>query len=237
MKLAVMQPYIFPYLGYFQLIAASDVFVFYDDVNFIKGGWIHRNRILVNNSDNMFTIPLIKPSSFRSICETEINFRILDKWKRTFIKTIIQSYKKAPYFKEVYSLIDSVLSLKEPTTISVLASKSVLAVCNYLGIEKKWLYSSQQFPNSKNKGRTERLLYISTELGCDTYINTTGGKELYLSTDFINAGVTLKFIKTEAVVYSQFSNTFVPNLSIIDVLMFNSKAEVRALLEKYSLTD
>jgi hypothetical protein len=237
MKLAVMQPYIFPYLGYFQLIAASDVFVFYDDVNFIKGGWIHRNRILVNNSNNMFTIPLIKPSSFRSISETEINFGILDKWKRTFFKTITQSYKKAPYFKEIYLLIDSVLSLKEPITISVLASKSILEVFNYLEIEKRWLYSSHQFPDSKNKGRTERLLYMATELGCDTYINSIGGKELYVSTDFINAGITLKFIKMEEVVYSQSSNKFVPNLSIIDVLMYNSKAEVHTLLEKYSLTD
>ncbi len=230
-----MQPYTFPYIGYFQLIEAVDSFVFYDDVNFIKGGWIHRNRLLVNHTDNLFTIPLLKASSFKSINKVEINSIIFDNWKRKFFKTIKLSYSKAPYYNEVLPVIERVFSNEEYATIDCLASKSIKEVCKYLGINKQWYYSSNHFTNSLNMGRTERLLHIANSLGCNTYINTIGGEKLYEKNDFIKNGVTLHFIKLEEVSYTQYSNNFVPNLSIIDVMMFNSIEDIHLLLKKYSL--
>ena len=235
MRLAVMQPYIFPYIGYFQLIQATDVFVFYDDVNFIKGGWIHRNRLLVNNSDILFTVPLLKPSSFRKLNEIEINTKIYKTWKEKFFRTIKQSYSKAPFYKEVLPLIESVFTSVDSVNIGKLAARSVMEICNYLDIKTQFIFSSERFAESQNMGRTDRLLYIAKLLKSHTYINTIGGKELYKTEDFIKEEIVLKFIKTGEVVYPQYAHKFIPNLSIIDVLMFNSKEEIQKMLNSYEL--
>src|SRR5690606_3799363 len=100
MKIAIMQPYLFPYLGYFQLINAVETFVFYDDVNFIKRGWINRNQILVDNKAALFTVPLKKASQNKLI--NEIDMAIDEKWLSQFFKTIEQNYKNAPYFDDTF---------------------------------------------------------------------------------------------------------------------------------------
>ena len=84
MKLAIMQPYIFPYLGYFQLLNSVDHFVFYDDVNFIKGGWVNRNQLLINNQNKFFTVPLKKIISFTPINEVEIHKKLYPNWRSKF---------------------------------------------------------------------------------------------------------------------------------------------------------
>src|SRR5690554_5438915 len=124
MRIAVMQPYLFPYIGYFQLIQAVDKFVFYDDVNFIKKGWINRNRILINNKDLSFSVPLNKVSQNKTINETFLNLDTFEEWKEKFIKTIGQNYKKAPYFDGVSEVINNILNTK-CNTISDLAIESV----------------------------------------------------------------------------------------------------------------
>ncbi len=235
MKIAIMQPYIFPYIGYFQLIDAVDKFVFYDDVNFIKGGWIHRNKLLSNQAGNLFTLPLQNPSSFKAINKTIINRKIFNLWKIKFFKTIQQSYSKAPYYNEIYPIIERVFKVGESTNIGFLAAKSILEVCDYLDIKKQWFFSSENFSESQNIERTQRLLNISKSLDAEFYINTIGGKELYNNNDFSENGITLKFINTGKIEYVQYSNDFVPNLSIIDVLMFNSKQETLRLLKQYTL--
>jgi len=107
-----MQPYFFPYIGYFQLVAAVNKFVIYDDVNFIKRGWINRNNVLINKKSNLFTVPLIKASQNTLINDTKINLKFYNIWKVKFLRSLEQSYKKAPYFTEVYNLIKNVLVLK-----------------------------------------------------------------------------------------------------------------------------
>lgn len=235
MRLAVMQPYIFPYIGYFQLINATDVFVFYDDVNFINKGWINRNQILMGNKSTRFTIPLKKASQNKLIYQIETN--IDEKWLLTFFKSLLQSYSKAPYYKEVLPIMERVFTNVESTNIGELAARSVMEVCGYLDIKVQWVFSSDRFAESQNNGRIERLLHIAKSLKCDTYINAIGGKELYTIDDFSKEGIKLKFIKTGDVVYPQYSNKFVPNLSIIDLMMFNSKEQIHLLLKNYSLTD
>lgn len=233
MKLAIMQPYIFPYIGYFQLLSAVDKFVVYDDVNFIKGGWINRNNILVNKQAHLFTVPLEKASYLSHIRETAVNSRIYDSWKMKFLRTLEQSYKKAPYVQEVFPLVSNVLDV-QPTNISSLAVSSLKAVCDYMGITTEINDSSIIYNNTHLRAQ-ERVLDICKTETAEQYINPIGGRELYSKEQFRERGVALHFIQTDKIEYEQFRNDFIPNLSIIDVLMFNNREEVRELLKRYQL--
>lgn len=233
MKVAVMQPYLFPYIGYFQMIKAVDKFVFYDDVNFIKQGWINRNRILLNNKDFMFTVPLQKANSFSLIKDTLINDKLYDGWNIKFQQTLTQNYKKAPYFEEVINIIHSILE-KEHKSISDLAIESVSAISNYLQLNTEFILSSETYDN-KELDRLERLISICKTEKATEYINAVGGQELYSKEDFKNHGIELHFIKSQPIEYTQFKNEFVPWLSIIDVLMFNSVEEINEMLDKFEL--
>lgn len=229
-----MQPYLFPYIGYFQLINSVDTFVFYDDVNFIKGGWINRNRILVNKTPHLFALPLLKPSSFKQINQIQINSKLFLSWKNKFLRTLEQNYKKAPYFEETFQLVSSVFKL-EYNSISELAIASIKLISRYLEINTKFEISSQKYFNSKGQEKSERLINIAIQSGCEDYINPIGGLELYNKTEFKKKGINLHFIKNELKPYMQFNNEFVNGLSIIDVLMFNSKSQIKDMLKSYQL--
>jgi hypothetical protein len=234
-SIAVMQPYIFPYLGYFQLINAVDEFVFYDDVNFIKQGWINRNQILNNDKALSFSIPLEKVSSFETIQGTKINFNLYAKWKKKFLKTLEQNYYKATYFESIYDLVHEIIEEPKSESISELAIRSNVYISNYLGLKTKFKKSSEHFYDSKNLERTERLLNIGNKLKAKAYINALGGQELYDKSDFKASDIDLYFHKPNLKSYKQFSEEFVSGLSIIDVLMFNNKKECMELLNDYKL--
>ncbi len=234
MKIAIMQPYFFPYLGYFQLINAVDKLVFYDDVNFIKGGWINRNQILLNGSKNLFTVPLKSASSFQTINETLIHPELHLKWKKKFIKSLEQSYKKSPYFSSVFPLIQSIFETQY-YIIADLTINSITSISNYLEIETVFERSSQQYAITKGMEKAARLISICQLNNSATYINLSGGKELYQKETFKKQGINLLFIENELTPYPQFNSDFIPGLSIIDVLMFNSKEEVKKMLNQYHL--
>lgn len=228
-----MQPYLFAYMGHFQMIKAVDKFVFYDDVNYIKQGWINRNRILVNGEDFLFTIPLQKANSFEQIKNTLINPSLYSKWNSKFKQTINQNYKKAPYFKVVNELISSILD-KKHKSISDLAIESTIVIANYLKLNTKFQIASEAYDNQKLE-RLERLLDICKKENADQYINAIGGQELYKKEDFLSEDIDLQFIHSLPIEYTQFDNEFVTGLSIIDVLMFNSVEEVNEMLDKFEL--
>lgn len=235
MKLAIMQPYLFPYIGYFQLIKAVDRFVVYDDVNFIKQGWINRNNILVQGKPLLFTVPLKNQSSFLKINESLINEKFYETWKSKFLRTIEQSYKNAPYFKDVYTLIDRILNENyDDKSISDLAVKSIIEVSKYLEFKTEFVLTSSSYNNHDLNGK-ERVIDICIKEKALHYINPVGGQELYDKNYFKERNLELNFIKSLPVQYAQFKNEFVPWLSIIDVLMFNSVEETNALLMKYEL--
>lgn len=233
MTTAVMQPYFFPYVGYFQLIQACDNFVFYDDVNFIKQGWVNRNRILINGTEYMFTVPLQKASSFTEIKDLSVHPMLYPKWKKKFLKGIEQSYKKAPHFHPVFELINGVFDT--PGKISHLAELSVTAILGYLGVDKNIFRSSLDFNDSKGMDRADRLIEICKNTDADTYINLIGGADLYNTTYFEPKGTTLQFLQPSIKKYQQFDTAFVPGLSIIDVLMFNSIDETLDQFNTYSI--
>ncbi|WP_262150668.1 WbqC family protein [Chryseobacterium foetidum] len=233
MKIAIMQPYIFPHIAYFQMINAVDKFIFYDDVNFIKQGWINRNKVLVNGKSFMFSIPLEKADSFTKIKDTEISKKLYDKWRMKFLLSITQNYKNAPFFEQIYNLILSVFS-QHPTTISVIAIDSIKKVSKYLQITTEFKTSSQSYNNTDLK-KEVRLFNICKIEKATHYINSIGGQELYEKNSFLNEGIELNFIKNLSEEYQQFKNEFVPYLSIIDVLMFNSVDEIQIMLNQYEL--
>ncbi|MDX9694887.1 MAG: WbqC family protein [Bacteroidales bacterium] len=229
MKLAVMQPYFFPYIGYFQLIKAVDKFVFYDDVNFIKNGWINRNRIIINGHANYFTIQLKGASSNKLIKDVGFTDN-----RRKLVSTIMMAYKRAPYYMQSFPVIEKILNY-QTDSINELAIYSVKQVCNYLGISTNFEVSSLNYPDSKGMDKAERLKEICQINNSNQYINPIGGQELYKKEDFKHSDINLSFIKTNYVEYKQFQNEFIAGLSIIDIMMFNSIEEIQIQLDNYEL--
>ena len=228
MTIAIMQPYLFPYIGYWQLINAVDTFVIYDDVNFIKKGYVNRNSILSNGQSQLFTLELIGASSNKLIKEIEIGNNA-----NKILKTIKQNYIKAPYFEIVFPMIEDILN-QEEKNLAKFIGYSLQQISNYLILDTKFIYSSEIEKDNSLKAQ-DKVLEICNILKADKYINAIGGQELYNKEIFKENGIELNFLKIELVEYKQFKNDFIPYLSIIDILMFNSKDEIKNMLNRYEL--
>lgn len=228
-----MQPYLFPYIGYFQLINAVDRFVLYDDVNYIKKGWVNRNQILVNGRSYMFTIPVKSVSQNKKI--NELCLAEETKWKDRLLKTLTQAYSKTPMYDEVYPLVYSILMFGE-NNLSKFIFNSLTQLCAYMEIKTTIIPTSTTYGNQQMNGQN-RIIDMCIREKADIYINPTNGRDLYDSTEFRKRGMDLKFILTRALTYNQeIKGLFVPNLSIIDVLMFNDKTRLKRILEQYDLS-
>lgn len=230
-KIGIMQPYFFPYIGYWQLINDVDTYVIYDDVNYIKGGWINRNRILMKDKDILITLRLNGSSPNKLINQIEVENNPVAK--RKLLKSIQLCYSRAPYFDEVYSVIEDIINHDEAKLSEYLAY-SIKRLCEYMSINTKIILSSELVKNPELKAQ-DKVIEICTALKGTEYINAIGGIELYDKNAFSDKGLELKFLKTCDIKYTQHTDEFTSNLSIIDVLMFNSKDEVGELLEKYEL--
>lgn len=226
MNLSIMQPYFFPYIGYFQLLQASEKFIFYDDVNFIKGGWINRNRILLSDSARYITVPLSASSPYSLIEHTKIHREL--PWQNKILAQITHSYAKAPHFEKVFHLVEETLSSEEES-ISQLAKNSITGVLNYLGIKKDINSSSGKYYNNQLKGQA-RVLDICRKENATRYLNLPGGISLYESDKFSSQGIALSFIDAKITPYHQSNANFIPGLSIIDVLMYNEVDNVVEML-------
>lgn len=226
MKLAIMQPYLFPYIGYFQLVAAVDKFVFYDDVNFIKNGWINRNRLFLAGEVRYITVPLAGASPFLKINQIEVQNNGL--WQKKMLESLRHSYSKAPNFSVINELISEVL-FSGKTCIGDIAADSVLMVSKYLGLATNFSNSSSCYENEDLHG-SERVIDICKKERAEEYFNLPGGRELYKRELFEKDNIDLLFITPNLERYQQLGKEFHPGLSIIDVLMFNDPAKVRAML-------
>jgi hypothetical protein len=230
---AIMQPYIFPYIGYFQLINAADVFVLYDDVNYIKQGWINRNKVLNNNEAFLFTIPVEAASSYKKINETGINVKLFKSWSRKFEKLLATNYKQSRYFDEIFTVVEQTLN-KNYSTIGELNCTAIKTVCEYLDIATKLKTSTGKYDNEHLSGQ-DRVIDISLQENAEIYLNASGGRALYDKEAFAKHAINLHFIAPELKTYAQLNQTFVPGLSIIDVLMFNGKEGANEMLRDYSI--
>jgi len=227
-----MQPYLFPYLGYFQLINAVDTFVIYDDVQYIKRGWINRNRILVGGEDHLFSFSVEHDAQEKMIHERRYD-ESFTRESHQFLKTLKHEYAKAEQFQSVMSLVSDILGQDE-RNVARMNALSIQRICDYLGITTSLLQSSGMNKDCSLTG-AERILHINALLEGRRYINPIGGEHLYSRDAFAKHGIDLQFLKSHEVRYQQQGECFVPSLSIIDVLMFNHPQQVLGLLSEYDL--
>jgi hypothetical protein len=230
MKLGIMQPYFLPYIGYWQLVKAIDIFVIYDNIEYTKQGWINRNRFLQNGRDAYFTLPLKKDSDFLDVKARYI----ADSFDRNKILNQIKaSYQKAPYFTTVFPVFKKIIEYENINLFDYIYA-SMLQICDYLNIRTKIIKSSDVAIDHALQSE-EKVIAICKWLGGDTYINAIGGVELYSEERFNQNGICLRFIRTNEMQYKQYNNKFVPWLSILDVMMFNHSEEIEDMLNQYIL--
>lgn len=232
MKLGIMQPYFFPYIGYWQLMNAVDKYVIYDDVNFIKGGWINRNRILNNGEVQYFNIPMIGSSSNKHINKIAVNNnKVLTEKNK---KTLWNAYHKASEFETVYPILCEILECGRDC-LSEYLEFSIKKICDYLGIDTI-LYVSSRITKDNNLSGEDKVLDICKRMRADIYYNACGGKKLYHFEKFKENGIKLFFLETHISDYQQLKTThFVENLSIIDVMMNNNVQKIKRMLDDYAL--
>ncbi len=227
-----MQPYFLPYIGYWQLLNMVDKFVVYDNIQYTKKGWINRNNILLNNKSFLFSLPLKKDKDFLNVNERYLS----DDSSVNSVKVLRQienSYKKAPFFHKAFPLVESIFE-NENTNLFDYIYESMVSICHYLDIETEIVVSSSIDIDHSLKSQ-EKVISISKKLGADVYVNPNGGVDLYERVVFKQKGIDLNFIIPDLKEYQQYNEDFIPNLSIIDVIMFNSVDEVKNKLKEYKL--
>lgn len=232
MKVGVMQPYFFPYIGYWQLLGAVDKYVIFDDVNYIKRGWINRNQILYQGKVKFFNVYLKGVSQNKYINDIEVSDNGLNHKN---LRILQEAYKKAPFFDDVYPIIEKIICQKEKN-LARYNGFLLKVVCEYLEIKTKLFYSSEIEKDPKLKGQ-KKIMDICKKLCATEYYNAIGGQKLYDREYFVANGMKLYFLKKDDIKYQQFGEQFFDNLSIIDVMMFNPVDRIQELLSKYSLVE
>jgi WbqC-like protein family len=247
LKLAAMQPYFFPYLGYFQLISAADLFIAYDKVNYIVKGWINRNRIIHQEGIIYFGVPTIDASSYKKIEDIIIKYD--SGIRKKMLKVLYLNYKNSSFFDETYTVIERALSC-ESHTISELNKFSILTLIKHLDVQTEIITDSSMFVEIEERlksanttvesvnekipdKKTQRVIWLCEKFGSNQYINPIGGEKIYSRNLFDLHGISLNFLKTLPYSYTQRNNRFIQDLSIIDVLMNCGREETKKLLDNY----
>jgi len=233
MIVSIMQPYLFPYIGYFQLIRESDVFVLHDDIQYVKNGWVNRNRILVNCAPSMITFPVRSESHRLSINERRYDLEA--KTMSRILRRIEAAYRKAPHFDSVFPLVEHIMRFDEPN-VAAFNMNSLQRIADQLAITTPFVISSALEIDHSLRGQ-RRVISLCEALSATQYINLIGGVELYRGDDFASHQITLSFLEARPTAYPQFACEFVPYLSIIDVMMFNDRDRIVELLGDFQLRD
>jgi len=229
-----MQPYFMPYIGYFSLIKHVDQFILFDTPQFIRHGWIERNKVLKPNNEPLYIkVPLQKHTRDTQINKVVINNS--ENWKEKILAQLIPYKKKAPYYNVVIKLLQDIFE-DETESIVELNYISLRKICDYLNIKTEIkIWSEMNIGIEQVNAPDEWALNICKALDIKEYYNAIGGNTFFDKCKYEKAGISINFIETESIAYKQFSNMFVPFLSIIDILMFNSMEEVKEMLDKYDL--
>jgi hypothetical protein len=218
-----MQPYFLPYIGYFQLISAVDLFIVYDNIKYTKKGWINRNRMLQNGKDVTFSLPLKSDSDSLFICQRELS---TDLNQNRLLNQFTGAYQRAPYFEQTFPLIEEIVNYGNANLFEFL-KHSIVKTCKHLGITTEIRNSSEIAIDHSLKNQ-EKVLALCEAVAATTYVNAIGGMELYSREKFQDRAVDLRFIQSRPLEYPQLGDAFVPWLSIIDVMMFNQIETIQA---------
>ena len=225
-----MQPYFFPYLGYWQLMNAVDKYVIYDNIQYTKKGWFNRNRFLQNGHDELFTINLEKASDYLDVRDRFIS-STFDR--KALVARLKNAYQKAPYFLQNFPIIEEII-LYENNNLFDYIFNSIKQIHSFLKIKSELIVSSS-LPIDHTLKSSEKVKAIVLFLKGSQYINAIGGQALYSQEEFFKDGIQLSFLKMKEFSYHQFNNPFIPGLSIVDVMMFNSPEEINKMLDQYEL--
>lgn len=220
-----MQPYFVPYIGYFQLIAAVDLFVLHDRVKYVKKGWINRNRILQDGSDAVISLPISHDSDTLDIRDRRV---APDFDRDRLLNRVREAYRKAPCFQQTMPLVESIVRHEDADLFQYLRH-GVSCVCEHLGISTPIVPASTIAIDHSLRAQ-DKVIALAKAAGADTYVNAIRGMELYSAESFREAGLRLRFLRSRPFEYPQFGKPFVPWLSIVDVLMFNPVAAIREQL-------
>lgn len=234
MKLGIMQPYFFPYLGYFSLVKHTDRFILFDNVQYIRHGWIERNRVLKPMEGWQYlAVPLDKKSLTTAINQTKI--RTSEDWRERMYRQLEHYKKRSPFFAETMQVMERALDC-QTDSITILNANVLKEICSYLGIPLKLdIFSEMALPIEVVTNPGDWALNISKALNANEYWNPYGGIEIFNRQDFEKAGITLQFLKHRLPPYDQKRPIFEPGLSILDVMMFNSKEVIMSMLDEYEL--
>jgi hypothetical protein len=236
MKIGIMQPYTFPYIGYFQLINYVDKWVIFDDTQYISKGWINRNRILhpdVKKEWQYFTVPLKKHSRESRIKDIEINHNI--KWRNEFLGKLSSYKKKAPFYVETIEFIEHCVNFN-CSSLSEWVIYVLENTCNYLKIPFNYSIFSKMEINTKNiEHAGQWALEIADAMNADEYVNPQGGYTIFQENEFLAKNIELRFLKSNLIPYIQRRGYFVPGLSIVDVMMWNDKDAIHEMLKNYAI--
>lgn len=232
MIVAIMQPYFFPYIGYFQLMASVDCFIFYDDAQYIKGGWVNRNRILRNGEPAWWTFPIVRDNYLLPIRQRQ--YARSPEQVNSLLGKLEAAYRKAPHFHSLYRLANDYLRADD-ATVSSFNYVHLTEIARRLGIGCDFLVSSQ-FEQDRSLTGQARVIDICRRVGATRYLNSSGGTGLYDATTFAHANIELGFMQPSITNYLQMNEPHVPFLSIVDVLMFNSIEQACAMIDKRDVT-
>ena len=231
MKIAIVQPYFFPYIGYWQLIRAADRFIIYDDVNYIKGGWINRNRILINGKSTFITLPLYHSSPNKKIHDIALHSSPVLQDK--LVKMIQITYRKAPFYAEVFPIIEELIR-QQISNLSEYLANQLKTLGVFMGIKTEFILTSRCYGNSHLSGE-KRVIDICKREHATTYINSKGGRDLYNTESFRRNGIKLRFLVMRPLPYKQKTECFIPYLSIIDALMEIGVRNMTKYFDAYDL--
>jgi hypothetical protein len=230
MKLGIMQPYFFPYLGYFDLINCTDHWIVFDTAQYIRHGWVNRNRILHPTKGWQYIIVPLQKHALRTSIE-EVCISEASQWRTKIIGQLAHYQKRAPYFRQVMGLVEECLEQKE-NRLSMLNVKILERVCDYLDLKFSYQFFSEMkldLPTVNAPG--DWALHISQALGASEYVNPPGGENILDRQAFASAGIQLTIRDFPPMVYSCRGYEYEPNLSIIDALMWNTPEDIKAYLD------
>ncbi len=243
-KLAIMQPYLFPYIGYFRLLHSVDNFLCLDDVNFIKKGFIHRNKLVFNGQESWFSVPLQKVSQNKEIRHILIEQSLFEAWQKKFFQSFTSFYKKMPHFEISHDLAQRAFSCKHES-IADLAQKSIELTCDLLDCLPKIGKSSDVLCEKNEKCESEklfgqdRIIALCKKMNARQYINLSGGIELYKKEHFANEGITLFFLSPEKSsppsaisIDNPLAKSYTPYVSILDMLARYGPDTLKKILQE-----
>jgi hypothetical protein len=238
MQLGMMQPYFFPYLGYFSLIAATDRWVVFDTAQYIRRGWVNRNRVLSSGRDGWKYVRVPVAHAARNTPIKDIRIDSRQDWQNELLRGLdIYQNRAAPWFDETMTFLEDVLKFQTDSLCDLLVH-SLVQTCNLIGIPLQPDVFSQMnlsLPDVSHPGQW--ALEVARSLQATTYINLPGGREIFAPAAFDAAEIRLQFLTHRLPQYNQRQAEFIPGLSIIDVLMWNGPQETRRMIDEYDIAD